>query len=84
MCRGFVQMTRTVPRRLITLQFSHIRFTLLRTFMTLHSRPLPANHAAAGSAAKRLDRRSALRHTAAPRPSVSTSAPSAVTATVCS
>jgi hypothetical protein len=29
------QMTRTTPRRRTTLQFSQIRLTLVRTFMTL-------------------------------------------------
>jgi len=31
--RGLVQMTRTTPARLTTLQFSQIRLTLVRTFM---------------------------------------------------
>jgi hypothetical protein len=34
LCRGFlVQITRTTPRRLITLQCSQIGLTLLRTFI---------------------------------------------------
>jgi hypothetical protein len=33
LCRGFVQITRTTPRRLMTRQFSQILLTLVRTFI---------------------------------------------------
>jgi len=36
--RGFAQMTRTTPARRTTLQFSQIRLTLVRTFMTARPR----------------------------------------------
>ena len=40
LCRGFVQITRTTPRRFITLHRSHIGFTLARTFITRLLAPL--------------------------------------------
>jgi len=42
LCFGFVQITRTTPRRRITLQFAQIFLTDALTFMSRFLTPVPA------------------------------------------
>ena len=52
LCFGFVQITRTTPLRRMILQFSQIRFTLLRTFMRHLAAAVGAGSGARVSAGK--------------------------------